>query len=66
MAPKRRYKHAVEEYNLCEPEYEEARGQLLRALSKITGRKMTGEAVLMMTRGVPAMLRTREEEKTDE
>jgi hypothetical protein len=66
MAPKKRYKHTIEEYNLSEPEYEKACGQLLRALSKIIGRRITGEAVLMMTRGTPAMLRTREEEKTNE
>jgi hypothetical protein len=66
MAPRKKYKHAIEEYNLGEPEHLEARGQILRALSKIIGRKITGEAVLMMSRGTPAMLRTREEEKTDE
>jgi hypothetical protein len=66
VAPKKRYRHSIEEYNLCEPEHEEARGQILRALSKIIGRKITGEAVLMITRGTSAMLRTREEEKTDE
>jgi hypothetical protein len=66
MAPKKKYRHSIEEYNLSEPEHADARGQILRALSKITGRRITGEAVLMLTRGTPAMLRTREEEKTDE
>jgi len=64
MAANKKYRHEIEEYNLSE--HEEERAQIARALSKITGRKITGEAVLMITRGTPAMLRTREEEKKAE
>ena len=66
MAANKRYRHPIEEYNLTERGRAEEQAQIARALSKLLGRKMTGEVVLMVTRGTPALLRTREEQKTDE
>jgi hypothetical protein len=60
--PNKKYGHTIEEYNLCD--HEEERAQIARALSKLTGRRVTGKVEIDLTRGAPALLRT--VEKTTE